>query len=111
MWRFLQDNIKTNIKGSTANTRMRNFYDVHILYQLQSESIDLIVLKEALIGTGKKRGTFHVIKNGYDIIEGVFSNENMALSWKKYQNKYSYASDIGWEHIGVSIRRLWKSIN
>ena len=108
MWRFLQDNIKTNITGSTANTRMRDFYDVHILYQLQSESI---VLKEALIGTGKKRGTFHVIKNGYDIIEGVFSNENMALSWKKYQKKYSYASDISWEQIVTSIRKLWKSID
>ena len=60
MWRFLQDNIKTNITGSTANTRMRDFYDFHILYQLQSESIDLIVLKEALIGTGKKRGTVMV---------------------------------------------------
>ena len=111
MWRFLQDNIKTNITGSTANTRMRDFYDVHILYQLQSESIDLTILKEALIGTGKKRGTFHVIKNGYDIIEGVFSNENMALSWKKYQKKYSYASDISWEQIGISIRKLWKSID
>ena len=108
MWRFLQDNIKTNITGSTANTRMRDFYDVHILYQLQSESI---VLKEALIGTGKKRGTFHVIKKGYDIIEGVFSNENMALSWKKYQKKYSYASDISWEQIVTSIRKLWKSID
>ena len=111
MWRFLQDNSKTNITVSTANTRIRYFYDVHILYQLQNESIDLTILKEALIGTGKKRGTFHVIKNGYDIIEGVFSNENMALSWKKYQKKYSYASDISWEQIGISIRKLWKSID
>ena len=54
MWRFLQDNIKTNITGSTANTRIRNFYDIHLLYQLQSESIDLTVLKEALIKTGEK---------------------------------------------------------
>lgn len=108
---ILAEKLETIITRSTANTRMRDFYDVHILYQLQSESIDLIVLKEALIGTGKKRGTFHVIKNGYDIIEGVFSNENMALSWKKYQKKYSYASDISWEQIVTSIRKLWKSID
>ena len=108
---ILAEKLETIITRSTANTRMRDFYDVHILYQLQSESIDLIVLKEALIGTGKKRGTFHVIKKGYDIIEGVFSNENMALSWKKYQKKYSYASDISWEQIGASIRKLWKSID
>ena len=108
---ILAEKLETIITRSTANTRMRDFYDVHILYQLQSESIDLIVLKEALIGPGKKRGTFHVIKNGYDIIEGVFSNENMALSWKKYQKKYSYASDISWEQIVTSIRKLWKSID
>lgn len=108
---ILAEKLETIITRSTANTRMRDFYDVHILYQLQSESIDLTILKEALIGTGKKRGTFHVIKNGYDIIEGVFSNENMALSWKKYQKKYSYASDISWEQIVTSIRKLWKSID
>ena len=108
---ILAEKLETIITRSTANTRMRDFYDVHILYQLQSESIDLIVLKEALIGTGKKRGTFHVIKNGYNIIEGLFSNENMALTWKKYQKKYSYASDISWEQIVTSIRKLWKSID
>ena len=42
---------------------------------------------------------------------GLFSNENMALTWKKYQKKYSYASDISWEQIGASIRKLWKSID
>lgn len=112
--RQIKDLINNIAKKKIINPQvlLRNYMMERLLERIAlSKYKENFILKEALIKTGEKRGTFHVIKNGYDIIEGVFSNENMALSWKKYQKKYSYAYDISWEQIGTSIRKLWKSID
>ena len=107
----LAEKFETIIKRGTANTRMRDFYDVYILYHLQIEKIDLSVLKEALIGTAKSRGTFKVIQNGDEIIEEVLNSEVMSNNWKKYRNKYSYASDLSWTQIGDSVKAIWDSFS
>lgn len=106
----LAEKIETIITRSTANTRMRDFYDVYILYKVQIENIDLVILHEALIETSKSRGTDHVIQNGDQIIEEILASDVMSLNWKRYKKKYSYASGISWEQIGASIRLLWKLI-
>lgn len=106
----LAEKVETIITRSTANTRIRDFYDVYILYKVQIENIDFGILNEALIETSKSRGTYHVIQNGDLIIEDILASDVMSLNWKRYQKKYSYASDISWEQIGDSIRLLWKLI-
>ena len=106
----LAEKFETIITRGTANTRMRDFYDVYILYHLQIEKIDLSVLKEALIASTNSRGTFQVIQNGDEIIEDVLISKFMSNSWEKYQKKHLYASDISWEQIGDSVKKLWESI-
>ncbi len=107
----LAEKLETILTRSTANTRMRDFYDVHILHQLQSTKIDLGVLKEALTGTANRRGTSHVLPNADQIIEDVLASDIMSVSWTRYQRKYSYALNISWEQISDSIKALWKSIH
>lgn len=106
----LAEKFETIITRGTANTRMRDFYDVYILYHLKIDKIDLSILKEALIGTANSRGTFKVLQNGDEIIEDVLTSEVMSNSWKRYQKKYSYASDISWAQVGDSVKSLWKFI-
>lgn len=106
----LAEKIETIITRSTVNTRMRDFYDVYILYKVQIENINLNILSEALTGTSKSRRTDHVIQNGDQIIEDVLVSDIMSQNWTRYQKKYSYASDISWEEIGDSVRLLWKLI-
>ncbi len=107
----LAEKIETIITRSTANTRMRDFYDVYILYKVQIENINLNILSEALTGTSKNRRTDHVLQNGDQIIEEVLVSDIMSQNWIRYQKKYSYASDISWEEIGDSVRLLWKLIH
>ncbi len=107
----LAEKFETIITRGTANTRMRDFYDVYILHRLQSEKINLGTLKEALIGTVNRRGTFRVLQNGDEIIEDVLTSEVMSISWKRYQKKYPYAADTSWEQVGDSVKFLWKSIS
>ena len=53
----LAEKLETVVSRATTNTRMRDFYDLHILSQLHGQSIVPADLRAALIATAKKRGT------------------------------------------------------
>ena len=107
----LAEKIETIISRSIANTRMRDFYDIYILLELQIENIDFKVLSKAIINTAEKRNTRNVISEGDLILDEIFSDENMLKSWANYQLKYSYAEGISWEEIKESVYMIWKKIN
>ena len=83
----LAEKFETIITRGTANTRMRDFYDVCILYRLKSDMIDLTVLRDALLRTSNRRGSFDLLQSGDKIIEDVLTSEVMSISWKRYQKK------------------------
>ena len=45
---ILAEKIETVLSRSTANTRPRDFYDIHILYTLRCSECNLATLKQAL---------------------------------------------------------------
>ena len=51
----LAEKLETVVSRATTNTRMRDFYDLHILSQLHGQSIVPADLRAALIATAKKR--------------------------------------------------------
>ena len=52
----------------TLNTRLRDYYDVYILWKLQKENIDIVTLKLALQETAKKRETINSIESYSEIL-------------------------------------------
>jgi predicted nucleotidyltransferase component of viral defense system len=102
----LAEKIETLLARGTANSRMRDFYDIFALEQSQSHNIDGAVLKTAFSNTSEKRGSA-AIMSGMDIIlDEVESSLEMTALWKNYQRKFEYASDIGWEDVIRSLRKL-----
>lgn len=53
----MAEKLETKISRSTANTRMRDFYDIYILTELQAENINIGLLSDAIIATVNERGT------------------------------------------------------
>ena len=53
---MLAEKLETIAARGTANTRMRDFYDIFILENLQARNIDKTVLKTAFSNTSEKRG-------------------------------------------------------
>lgn len=53
----LAEKLETMISRTITNTRMRDFYDIHILCQIYGESLNVETLHNALNATAKKRGT------------------------------------------------------
>ena len=93
----LAEKIETVLSRSIANTRPRDFYDIHIIFALRGKECDKTILKRALVRTSAKRGSSQVMENYRDIIDEIKSNLQMQDLWKKYQKNFDYAKDISFE--------------
>lgn len=103
----LAEKLETIVSRATTNTRMRDFYDIHILSELYRYSILPSTLCAALIATAKKRGTFKYLIDAPEIFDEIETDLNMQKLWLNYQKKFSYAADLSWHVIMNSIRLLY----
>lgn len=93
----LAEKLETVISRGITNTRMRDYYDIHILIKLYGNTLNGKVLGEALLATAKKRETEYHLNDAQEIFDEIQNDSNMQKLWKSYQKKFSYASDISWE--------------
>jgi predicted nucleotidyltransferase component of viral defense system len=106
----LAEKLETIISRGTANTRMRDFYDIYILTKLQANNINYKLLAEALNGTSIKRGTFALFENKSLIISEIKTGSSMQDLWKRYKKKYTYAEDITWDDVMSAVEVLLNAI-
>ena len=104
----LAEKLETIITRTTTNTRMRDFYDLHILSQLHGQSIVPADLRAALIATARKRGTEKYLADAPAAFDEVEADPNMEKLWRAYQKKFSYAADLSWHTVMESIRSLYE---
>lgn len=102
----LAEKLETLLARGTANTRMRDFYDIYALETTQAHNIDPAVLREAFANTSQKRGSLGVAKDASLILDEVQARPEMLALWKNYQSKFDYAADIGWAKVMKSVRTL-----
>lgn len=100
----LAEKLETVISRSITNTRMRDFYDIHIL--LKSQNINADILALALERTAKKRGNFNFLENAESVLQIVKSDEDMKRLWDIYQKKFKYAGEYTWDEVIHSVREL-----
>lgn len=103
----LAEKLETVISRNVTNTRMRDFYDIHILKQLHGESLSASVLRDALAATATKRGTLAQMKDAAAVFDEVEESPVMAKLWQSYQKNYSYAADLSWHTVMDSVRALY----
>ena len=102
----LAEKLETLVARGTANTRMRDFYDIFVLEQSQSHNVDRAVLKTAFANTSDKRGSSAVKADMDTILDEVEDSPSMTTLWKSYQRKFEYAADIEWAGVMLAVRKL-----
>lgn len=100
------EKLQTILARGILNTRMRDFYDIYILVSLYNSRINKNVLNEAFINTCEKRNTKYVISDNNQILKNIENDDGLKSLWKKYQEKFQYASDIEYTDIINSISSL-----
>ena len=104
---ILAEKMETLISRGTANTRMRDFYDLYVLESTQSHNIDDTVLKVAFSNTCDKRDSSSLISTMDLILSEVAYSTDMKGLWESYQRKFEYAAYIEWSNIMQTVYRLF----
>lgn len=106
----LAEKIETVLSRSIANTRPRDFYDIHILYALHGAECNAKTLLQALERTADKRGSRKVLEIYPDIIAEIRASEQLQGVWRKYQRDFNYAKDISFDDACDTVQRIMDSV-
>ena len=102
----LAEKLETLLSRGTANTRMRDFYDIYVLEGTQSHNISTDVLRQAFDNTCKKRGSSAVVSESGLILAEIEASPNMRSLWKNYQHKFEFAADVNWNEVLEATKKL-----
>lgn len=91
---ILAEKLQTILARGVVNTRMRDFYDVHILWQIYANEVGTDVLCSAFIATCEKRNTDKLLVSWLEIVSAIGKDGYMQKLWESYQLKYPYARGI-----------------
>lgn len=107
---ILAEKLQTILARGILNTRMRDFYDIRILFSLYEKDINTDILSQAFQTTCQKRGTGNLIEKGSDILAAISADPQLQILWKAYQKKYTYASDMSFYDVLQSAELLWSEM-
>ena len=104
---ILAEKLQTVISRGITNTRMRDYYDLYILYQLHGETLSHGDLKRALGATAKRRGSVELISDARQVFDTIENSLVLQRLWEGYQKKFSYAEGIMWSDVLKCIEQLY----
>ena len=107
---ILSEKLETVLSRNIANTRPRDFYDIHILYALRGSDCDFAVLRQALEETTVRRGSSLVLEQYQDIVGSIRDDSGLQGFWARYQLEFDYAKDITFNEACDSILTIMDAV-
>ena len=107
---ILAEKLQAILNRELLNTRMRDFYDIYVLFSMYENTINVDVLKEAFYATCKKRNSINLIKNSNLLINTISNSDVLENRWNEYQKKFAYVQGISYEDTINNIKILLDKI-
>lgn len=101
----LAEKLETVLSRGILNTRLRDFYDLHILSNSELP-VDHRVLRAALLNTARRRDSSSQLSAYRATIANIYGSQVMRDLWANYQKKSSYAAGLDWKTVIRSILLL-----
>lgn len=105
---ILAEKFETLIARETNNSRMKDFYDIHILSNIKSLNPDLF--HTAFINTCEHRNIDYRKANVYEKMMKVIKSELINERFDRYRNKHKYTKDVSFKLVTESILKVYSLI-
>ena len=105
---LLAEKLETIMVRGIANTRMRDFYDIHVISR--QESFNPTILKRAFLATSSRRNTTDQIVDFRNILNTVESDDAMRKQWDNFREESFFVGDLKWNEIMGSVKLLAESV-
>ena len=96
---MLAEKLETVIARSTLNTRMRDFYDIHILWSEKANMINIETLRRAIINVARKRETLELFDTMDEILDDIVESDYLRNNWNNYRKGSYYVGDLEWSDV------------
>lgn len=102
---LLAEKMETVVTRGEANTRMRDFYDIHMIMDRERNDIKLNDLQNAFETTCRQRET-KIDADLNDIIYALKQSASMKRQWENYRTNSFYVGNLSWEDVTESAFEL-----
>ena len=96
---LIAEKYETIIKRNITTTRLRDFYDIYMIFKLKNDKIDVNNLKQAILETAKNRNSTEEILESKEILEDIKNDEYLNKQWNIYKNENKYVDNIQFSEI------------
>ncbi|WP_308681487.1 nucleotidyl transferase AbiEii/AbiGii toxin family protein [Stomatobaculum longum] len=105
---LLTEKLETIMARGTANTRMRDFYDIHVISH--QETFDRNILKKAFLATSAKRNTIDQIPDFRTILSTVEADDSMRKQWESFREDSFFVGELSWNEVMASVKVLAEDV-
>ena len=103
----LAEKVETILSRLGLNGRMRDFYDIYLIYTKDWNNINLENFRKAVVNTFYRREYLEDPLLALNIIK---DSNILKERWKNYQKRHKYASDITFEEILICLEKIINEI-
>ncbi len=96
---LIAEKYETIIKRNITTTRLRDFYDIYMIFKLKNDKINVNNLKQAIRETAKNRNSTEEILESKEILEDIKNDEYLNKQWNIYKNENKYVDNIQFSEI------------
>ncbi len=101
---LLAEKMETLITRDSSNTRMRDFYDIHILGK---EELNYNTLKDAFNAVCEKRKSLGCLSAIGKVLEELENDAEIKALWDGYVRKNYYVAGLEFEDVMCSIKQVF----
>lgn len=103
----IAEKLETILRRAEANSRIRDYYDLYLIYTKGWNDVKINDLRKAIDKTFEKRNYTGNIEEAIAILKDSKIIKNR---WNLYKKKYEYANDIDYEEIMKCVEEIIKVI-
>ena len=100
---LLAEKMETILSRGTANTRIRDYYDIYMLTELKPQKISRDDFIAAFQATAAKRGTEQRVSDFSRILNTIQESYEMQKKWERFRNTYYYVEETEWTDVLKSV--------
>ncbi len=103
----LAEKLETIFNRMELNGRMRDFYDIYLIYIKDWNNINLDHFRKAIVKTFTKRNSN---LNLLELLINIKDSDLLKNKWNIYKRKYEYAKDIEFEQILDCLEKIIEQV-
>ncbi len=108
---IIAEKLETILKRNTANSRMKDYYDLYYFATYKWNDIDITTLKTAIDTTFTHRNSQEYLEKFKTIISNILEDESLIVRWDKYRKEHEYAKDIKFEDTISAIEKIYNALS